>query len=203
MKKLDATGMRFGMLTARTESGRNKFGQVLWLCDCDCGAVSLVPTEALRSGGTKSCGCLKASQKGQSRKTGTLYHTWRSMMRRCYEASHHAYAGYGGRGIAVCDRWREYLNFEADMRPRPVGMSLDRIDNDGNYSKENCRWATRVEQANNRRAPITRKDSKFIEYNGERLSIREWAERIGLKKATLLVRLKNGWPVERALTEAV
>lgn len=204
MKMRNLVGNTFGKLTVIELVGKSKHGQFLWKCHCECGNEHVVPGESIKSGQCKSCGCLKAKVNGQSKDPKSLYSVWRSMLRRCNETNHPAYRNYGGRGITVCERWHDYLNFEADVSPRPDGLTLDRVDNNGPYSPSNFRWATMKEQSNNRRPQsVPRSDSKFIEYMGDRLSIREWALRLGLKKQTLLVRLKKGWTVERAMTEAV
>ncbi len=120
------------------------------------------------------------------------------MIRRCTRPNSRAYANYGGRGIRVCDRWLTFENFIADMVQRPVGHSLDRIDNDGPYSPENCRWATDIEQHRNRR------DNRLETFRGQTKTLAEWAEEFGIRYATLHSRItKQGWSFERALTEPV
>lgn len=129
--------------------------------------------------------------------------TWNQMRARCHATTNRAYPKYGGRGIYVCDRWREpegrgFLNFLVDMGPRSDGMTLERVNNDGPYSPDNCRWATRREQANNTR------QVRFLEFRGERKTMPDWARSIGIKPSTLKARLNDhGWSVERALTEEV
>lgn len=127
------------------------------------------------------------------------YPIWCAMKRRCLSKASHAYKDYGGRGITVCERWqRSFADFLADMGPRPGPLvTLDRIDNDGNYEPGNCRWATRSEQARNRRSCI------ILEFNGERLTLVDWAERYGMERYQLEHRVRLGWPLERALAEPI
>lgn len=122
------------------------------------------------------------------------YKIWRGMLGRCLNKTNPAWMDYGGRGIGVCDRWRSFENFLADMGRRPDGLSLDRIDNNKGYSPDNCRWATRKEQARNRRS------SAMIEYKGECRALVEWAEITGISVSAITQRLRAGWDVEMALT---
>lgn len=125
-----------------------------------------------------------------------IYNVWGGMIARCHNPRYHAYPRYGARGIAVCDRWRTFENFYADMGDAPAGFTLDRIDNDKGYSPENCRWADRKTQSNNRGNNVR------IEFNGESLTMSQWAERIGITRSNLRIRIKRlQWPIERALTE--
>jgi hypothetical protein len=123
---------------------------------------------------------------------------WSSMRARCSNPNDAGYANYGGRGIAVCERWNEFANFIADMGARPDrSFSIDRIDNDKGYSPDNCRWATRIEQKANQR---TRKDAVWIEHDGERRTLDDWARLKGIRYGTLTERIRNGWSIEKALT---
>lgn len=123
-----------------------------------------------------------------------IYNIWLKMISRCTKALDPAYDRYGGRGIRVCDRWMSFENFFADMGDCPAGKSLDRIDVNGDYRKENCRWASHKEQNQNRR------DNRMITFNGETLVLQEWARRLGITHSTLQERLSK-WTLERALTE--
>ena len=124
---------------------------------------------------------------------GRLYYIWHNMKRRCLDPQNHSYPYYGGRGITVCERWLKYENFKADVGYPPEGMTLDRIDNDGPYSPENCRWATRTEQNNNTRS------NRMVTFQDKTQTIAQWAREIGIRQSSLCVRLLRGWPLERAL----
>lgn len=124
------------------------------------------------------------------------YTSWYHMVRRCHVPADIQYPGWGGRGIRVCRRWRKsFTNFLKDMGPRPMKMSLGRINNNGHYTPRNCRWETPTQQLRNQ------KDTKWITYRGEKLCQQEWAERLGINNMTLKGRLDRGWPLAKALTE--
>jgi hypothetical protein len=153
MTKIDLTGQRFGRLVALKEIGRAN-GFVLWLCRCDCGSKTKVLSGNLRSGHSRSCGCMKGHPThGHARNyTHTpTFKSWHSMLQRCDNPNRKGYKHWGGRGITVCERWRKFENFLADMGERPPGLSIDRIDNDRGYFPGNCRWATRSQQNSNQR----------------------------------------------------
>ena len=134
-------------------------------------------------------------ESGSDRGRSVEYHLWDAMIQRCHNPSSTGYAGYGARGISVCSRWRVYENFLADVGRRPSAKhSLDRRDNDGNYSPDNFRWATKTEQARNRRS------SRFITFAGETLCVAEWAERSGINMKAFHLRLKRGWSMARAVS---
>lgn len=201
---IDLTGQRFGRLTVvervpnPTTVSRPK---AHWLCRCDCGNYAICSSDNLRSGNSKSCGCLKLEIATERlTKHGGCYTPefaiWQGMIRRCYSPTEPAYVNYGARGITVCDRWREsFANFLADMGSLPSKHhSIDRINNDGPYSSDNCHWATRKEQNNNTRR------NHFLDYNGQHLTIAQWSDVTGLTVDAIGLRVARGWTVERTLT---
>lgn len=201
----DITGQRFEKLVVQGVLGeRSKSGKVIWRCICDCGTTTDVSGTNLKRGSTTSCGCnLKAFLRGMRAEKRThgyggtwVHRVWHKMVRRCHVQTDPGFAGYGARGIRVCDRWRNSIGaFHEDMGDRPTPLhQLDRIDNDGDYCPENCRWATAKEQANNRRS------SRRIEFRGETRTLAQWSEIVGLKPVDIADRLRRGWSIEDALT---
>lgn len=198
-KKIDLTGARFGRLLVIQEAGRAGRGEILWLCQCDCGNNHTVRRGCLTDGSTNSCGCLRREAKRTHGMARTALHRiWANMLGRVSNPNIPHYSYYGGRGIRVCDRWRSFENFYADMGPTYVqGLTIDRINNNGHYEPGNCRWATRAEQSANRRNAIQ------LTYQGRTLVLAQWATKLGINDNTLRNRIRSGWPVDRALTHRV
>jgi hypothetical protein len=171
-------GDKFGKCTV-VFAFRNRLGEPWAFLECECGRCKAQPTH---------------------RRTKTAeYVAWRAMLGRCYRTDDISYPNYGGRGITVCDRWRtSFENFLADMGERPsTNHSLDRKESNGNYEPDNCRWATKREQSQNRRS------TNFIAWNGETHCVAEWARRLDISFHALEQRLKRGWTAERALTQPI
>lgn len=188
--------LRFGRLLLVAFAERRK-GQPYVVCKCDCGGVVTVALSSVRTGRTKSCGCLQRETKSGLRHGMTesrTYSIWCGVRQRCLNPNNPAYVNYGGRGIGIHPRWETFENFYADMGDAPEGKSLERVDNDKGYGPDNCVWADRIEQArNNRRC-------RRIAHKGQTKTLGEWADEYGLRRQTLAKRLDKGWPIERALT---
>ena len=211
-------GREFGRLVVLGLDRVDKVG-ALWKCKCACGSVKSVYGHLLRRGQVKSCSCLR-DEKGAAkledyRRSGKPHPRfkhgdggtqpapewvcWVSIKGRCLNPKDPAYPDYGGRGICICERWlSSYEDFLVDVGRKPSPQhTLDRIEVNGNYEPGNVRWATRLEQARNRR------NSLYIEHDGQRLCLAEWAEKTGIKNWTIRARLRSGWSVGRALTDSV
>jgi len=197
-KPLRLIGDKFGRLTVVERVSNNSRGNSMWLCECHCGQTTVVAGSHLVNGHTNSCGCFhKDIMTRHGHSTGQIsgtYKSWDHMIQRCTNRIYQQYKDYGGRGIVVCRRWLKFENFLADMGERPEGRSLDRIDNNGNYCPENCRWATRKEQQSNRR------NNHVLTYGGKTQCITKWSDDIGIKVGTIQYRLAAGWSVEEALS---
>lgn len=195
----DLTGRVFGRLAVIemiSTPGRN----TECLCRCECGKVSTKTATRVKSGEVRSCGCMAAESLDAGRlpthgmRGERVYSVWSSMKARCQNIGDQAYYRYGGRGIKVCERWQAFEPFSEDMGSPPEGYSIDRIDNDGDYCPENCRWASDLQQARNTRV------NRNISANGVTRCLSEWAEVTGINRKTIARRLDHGWSPLRALT---
>ena len=195
----DISGVRFGRLVAEKPVAQKRY-QYIWLCKCDCGKIVEVLGGRLNCGKTTSCGCLKMEldrtrtvTHGKSK--SRTYHIWNGIKNRCYNPSVKAYPDYGGRGITMCDRWKDsFQNFLDDMGESPEGLSIDRINNDGCYEPSNCRWTTMLVQVRN-----SRKAHKVTAF-GKTLCLSEWEEQTGVDQGLISRRIKKGWTPENAIS---
>ena len=197
-------GEKYGRLTIVEPSKPTKRTLSRWVCQCDCGKELAVQQADLRNGHTRSCGCLRAEVTGQTkRKHGksetTEYRIWSHMIGRCYNETDHKYPDYGGRGIRVCERWRESFNaFLVDMGPRPsLKHSINRVDNNADYDLKNCAWATPLEQGQNKRNNV------FVVLDGERVVTAEAARRLGVSFSTIYGRTMRGLTHQEAVDALV
>jgi hypothetical protein len=201
--RIDETGKRYFRLhVLKFDCVKNNTAH--WLCKCDCGTVKSIAGPHLRFGKTRSCGCFfrdvakvinKTHGYASNGEISSTYKIWVGMKKRCLNVNDRAFKYYGGRGIKVCERWvNSFENFLADMGERPVGKSLGRINNDGNYCPENCRWETDIQQANNSR------NCRYINFGGKIQPATAWAHELGLAPSVLLWRLNNDWTIEQAFT---
>ena len=202
MRAVDITGQTFHYLTAIKPVGSSKSG-VVWECRCKCGKTTKTTAKNLRSGNTKSCGCLNSERVIARNKAGATHGmtgtptfiSWDSMIQRCTNPEHKSFDNYGGAGITVCPAWlNDFSSFLKDMGERPAGKTLDRIDAKGNYEPDNCRWASSQEQANNRRNNIT------LTVGGITDTLANWSRKTGIGQKTIMYRIKNGWSDEQALS---
>lgn len=208
-KVKDLAGQRFGRLVVLYDTGERKSRNVVWRCKCDCGNEVDVAGYSLTSGNTTSCGCYNRERSveantvhGMNRQgeRHPVYAAWSRMLQRCENPNNKRYKDYGGRGIRVCEEWHDakvFIEWALSHGWRE-GLSIDRIDNNGNYEPGNCRWATLREQARNKRS------NRLITFNGKTQSLAAWAEEMGINSSALRYRIYQlHWSVERALTEPV
>lgn len=204
---IDLIGKRFGRLTIIRKAPNDKWGGFRWSCVCDCGVEKIVHAYNLKRGATKSCGCLHAEEMRQrltkhahaiTGSKSNIYCVWQQMTQRCINHNHQYYHNYGGRGIKICQRWRKFKNFIEDMGEPPTKKhSIDRIDNDGNYCKSNCRWATKKQQNRNSRR------NHLVTYKNKTQCISAWAEETGISATVIRWRLKYNWSTPKTLTTPV
>lgn len=200
---IDLTKKQFGRLTV-LKRAENRYGRAFWVCKCGCpsGNIVIVDGAKLRNGETKSCGCYQAECRGKASithgMTGTrLLREWDAMKRRCYNKNYHRYADHGGRGITVCDEWKndsEAFCKWALENGYQDGLELERVDNDGNYCPENCKWATKREQANNKRSSIR------VTIGGREQTLKQWCDEMNVDYKMVWQRVKKlGWDAHTAL----
>lgn len=207
---VDRTGYRYGKLLV-LEKGPSRKGRAnaYWWCLCDCGNKVLVCGGNLQSGNTTSCGCYQKECAREAQRSvflkhdlsrSRLYGIMHGMKTRCYNTNDPGYIKYGGRGIYICDEWREdfmaFYNW-AQQNGYKKELSLDRIDNDGPYSPDNCRWATPKEQQNNTRC------NKLVTFNGITMNVTQWSEKLNMDPEVLRQRIKRGWTYEEITTTPV
>lgn len=195
-KRDNLIGKKFGRLEVISRVGYNyELHTTIWECKCTCGNIKNVSTTSLKSGRSLSCGCLRSEVSSERSKihgdsNSRLYSIWNGMKNRCYDKNIPIYKNYGGRGITVCDDWKNsYATFKewSIINGYADDLSIDRIDNNGNYEPSNCRWATFSQQCNNRRSNV------LITYNGETRTATEWSKIIGIKSSIIARRKKRGW----------
>lgn len=210
-KLADLTGQRFGRWVVLRRDGIDRFGNSTWVCQCDCGKEKIVTAPALKSGASQSCGCLRtemsqisiqklhAAKKISYPRVRRLYSIWRKMRNRCYNSLNSSFRDYGGRGIDICAEWANFYAFQdwALSHGYAANLTLDRIDVDGDYCPDNCRWVTMVRQERNKRNTI------YLTYKGEKRPLADWADTIGVKWKTLYSRWKRGWSDERILNTPI
>jgi len=193
---------KFGKLTALENLGRRaEDGKVEWRCKCDCGNETIVTEKNLKNGNSTSCGCVRLEKatkhkhcihKGHS----VTYRTWQGIKQRCNNPNCEEYHNYGGRGIKICDEWNApdgFVIFLRDMGEKPKGKSIDRIDNNGNYCKENCRWATHKEQCNNTRR------NKYYTFHGIIKTLNQWADTVNIPKDILQSRVSHWGAIDKVI----
>ena len=201
----DLSGMKFGkLLVIERDYSRKK---VYWKCQCECGNTAVVSSGNLKFGYTRSCGCIAKKRghdqlfkHGESRvKNNQMYQTWLSMRRRCYDTKCKDYKRYGARGISICNEWADYINFREWSLNNGFSpnLTLDRIDYNGNYTPENCRWADNITQANNRSS------NHLVTYNGKTFTVTQLSREAGIPPKTFLYRINAGWDIEHAVKTPV
>jgi len=197
-KEIDITGQKFNRLTAIKFSHREEPRCHFWIFKCDCGVVKSIRKSHVVNNKTTSCGCYSQERKDKMKigaiTRNPIYNIWDKMKARCLNKNNPAYKYYGGRGIKICDRWlNSFENFLEDMGERPSRSSVDRIDNNKGYFKENCRWATWHQQSRN-----TRRNKNYT-INGVTLCATDWAIKYNVNNFLVFLRLRRGWSIERAL----
>lgn len=207
-KTIDLTWQKFNRLTIIKRTQNNNRGEACWLCLCNCGKETIVTSSHIRNNHTQSCGCLNKettktnrrihghSSRGQKSR---IYVIWVAMNQRCNNPNNKRYEDYGGRDIHVCERWRKFQNFLDDMGNPPTDKhQIDRINNNGNYCKSNCRWVT--SKINNR----NRRNNRLETYGGRTQCLTAWAEELNIREGTLRRRIYQlNWSIKEAFTTPV
>lgn len=196
-RRTDLVGQKFSLLTV-SSLAYSRNGRLYWNCTCECGENTIVCTRNLRTFRIKSCGCLEhiAKYKKHNLSRTRIYTILKGMKGRCYNPNNKDYKNYGGRGIRICDSWLDKENGVKNFYNWAINngysenLSIDRIDVNGNYCPENCRWLSIKGQSNNRRGNF------YIEYKDKRLTAKQWSEITGINSATLIQRIKLGWNIE-------
>ena len=200
MPTIDLVGRVFGRRTVLAGAGTAASGGAAWLCRCECGAENVVEGRHLLAGKSLSCGCWAVDKNRAARTTHggrkhVLYDCWENMRQRCLISHHPRWMSYGGRGVGICERWTDFRLFALDMGSRPTpNHSLERLDNDGDYTPDNCVWATRRQQARNTRT------NRRITVDGVTKSLAGWVESSGVSRGALTGRLNRGWAPALAVT---
>lgn len=202
-RRNNISGQRFGQLVAVECVGVNSHRSAIWKCKCDCGNyTNVIYSELMRKTrqGTQSCGCFRLNcQKTHGGRNTRLYHIWGGIKMRCNNPNYAAYPDYGGRGITLCDEWKDFVVFRnwANSNGYHENLQIDRIDNNKGYYPENCRWTTSLTNNNNRRSNIP------ITFNGKTQTLAEWARELDMDMVTLHKRLKHGWTIEATLSISI
>lgn len=199
-KRENLVGNKYGLLTVVSYSHSDDRGHSYWNCVCDCGNIKTVRGAHLKVGNVHCCGSKIHGNYRHGLTHTRIYNIWVGMIARCENKNHASYHRYGGRNIRVCDKWKDFVVFAewAFQNGYSDELTIDRIDNDGDYTPDNCRWATRLTQANN-----TRKN-RNITINGETMSVSAWGRKLGINQSTLNMRLnKYHWSPEKALLTEV
>ena len=203
-KAIDLTGQRFGRWTVLCKAEKGNDTRARWLCQCDCGNTAIVYGYSLRSGGSLSCGCLRRDRASETHRvhgesSSRLHYIWSSMLQRCNNPHVEKYPRYGGRGISVCPQWKDFSIFRewAISSGYTDALSLDRINVNGNYAPDNCRWVTLADQHRNKSS------NRMLSLNGQTKCLVEWAELLKISRQTLQSRLASGWSIEDTLTTPV